>query len=161
MSVIWLQQALVLLAFPSGLLIADLRVTSMLNANENIQFQPKALLCALTAKGVSTLKRPTALQTAALSLCSGSWMLGIFAPYKVKLTPRHSISGSHVMAEQTRNATYMLLTWEALGHSEIAEHGWMPEEIPETAGRGTVLHLLTVMQSIHATYGFAFPVPNH
>lgn len=35
----------------------------------------------------------------------------------------------------------------------------MPEESPETAGRGTAFHLHTTLQSTLDTYGFAFPVP--
>lgn len=93
-SGIWLRLALDLLRHSQLVtLLSPVAVpfsSGLFSADENIQFQPKATLCVLTAKGVSTQKRPTALQTSAVPRCGGSWMLGSFAAFGIKLTPRHS-----------------------------------------------------------------------
>lgn len=88
----------------------------------------------------------------------GCWEL--LPSCRMKLTPRHSRSGSHVVAKQMCSATDILLIWWALSCSQNGEHEQMPEESPEIAGRDTAFQLHTTLQSVLGPYGFAFPVPN-
>lgn len=62
----------------------------------------------------------------------GCWEL--LPSYRMKLTPRHSRSGSHVVAKQMCSATEILLIWWVLSCSQNGEHEQMPEESPEIAG---------------------------